>query len=91
LICGAVVEARSCERFASLIDVLPPAIGNLYRKLLNSEARHFQDYLHLAQNVNSRTEANVDVAARVEVFLEIDREMITGVDKHFRFHSGVPN
>ena len=43
LICGAVVEARSCERFAGLVQVLPEKVSDLYRSLLNSDARHFQE------------------------------------------------
>jgi len=91
LVCGAVVEARSCERFASLIGVVPEAMGNLYKTLLNSEARHFQDYLSLARAVNDRTGERVDIDQRIEAFLELDREMITGADDQFRFHSGVPS
>ena len=91
LVCGAVVEARSCERFASLIGVVPEAMGNLYKTLLNSEARHFQDYLSLARAVNDRTGERVDIDQRIEGFLELDREMITGADDQFRFHSGVPS
>jgi|MGYP001162174078 tRNA-(ms[2]io[6]A)-hydroxylase len=91
LVCGAVVEARSCERFASLIGVVPDAMGNLYKTLLNSEARHFQDYLSLARAVNDRTGCRVNIEQRIDAFLELDREMITGWDEQFRFHSGVPS
>jgi tRNA-(ms[2]io[6]A)-hydroxylase len=91
LVCGAVVEARSCERFASLVGVVPEALGNLYKTLLNSEARHFQDYLTLARAVNGRTGGCADIEQRIDAFLELDREMITGPDDQFRFHSGVPS
>ena len=86
LICGAVVEARSCERFVGLIEVLPEDVAGLYRQLLNSEARHFGDYLGLAYEYGD-TE---DVAGRVEVFLAKDAELIHAPDAEFRFHSGVP-
>ena len=36
-------------------------------------------------------EACVDIEQRIEAFLELDREMITGADDQFRFHSGVPS
>jgi len=85
LILGAVVEARSCERFVSLLDVLPAAMSDLYRQLVHSEARHFSDYLSLA-----REAADADISARVEAFLAREAELITSADDEFRFHSGVP-
>ena len=49
LLTGAIVEARSCERFLGLIKVLPPDLAEFYQLLALSEARHFADYLNLAQ------------------------------------------
>ena len=91
LICGAVVEARSCERFAALIPVLPDAIGQLYRSLLKSEARHFQDYLTLAEGFAESLCQDVDIPQRLEMFLRADAELISTEDTEFRFHSGVPS
>jgi len=45
LICGALIEARSCERFAALAPYLDDDLNKFYVSLLRSEARHFQDYL----------------------------------------------
>lgn len=86
LILGAVVEARSCERFVRLIEVLPEQIAALYRQLVHSEARHFRDYLTLARDV-----AGTDIDDRVALFLARDAELITAPDDQFRFHSGVPS
>ena len=85
LILGAVVEARSCERFVRLLEILPQHIGALYRQLVHSEARHFQDYLSLAQSV---AQGNID--ERIEAFLARDAVLVTTPDSEFRFHSGVP-
>ena len=85
LILGAVVEARSCERFVRLREVLPEQLAGLYRQLVHSEARHFADYLTLAEQA-----AGADISARVEMFLAKDAELITSPDAEFRFHSGVP-
>lgn len=49
LIIGAFVEARSCERFAALAPHLDEELSKFYLSLLKSEARHFEDYLALAQ------------------------------------------
>lgn len=87
LILGAVVEARSCERFVRLIEVLPDEVGSLYAQLVHSEARHFVDYLDLAE-----TAANgVSIADRVAIFLARDAELMVEPADEFRFHSGVPN
>jgi len=85
LILGAVVEARSCERFVQLIDVLPEAYAKLYRRLVTSEARHFADYLELANQISE-----LDLNTRVALFVERDAELVTRPDREFRFHSGVP-
>ena len=86
LIVGAIVEARSCERFAALWPHLPTPLGRYYKSLLRSEGRHYQDYLALAQE-NSDQES---VDARLEHFLKIDEQLIVSPDQEFRFHSGVP-
>ena len=90
LLCGAVVEARSCERFAGLTQVLPDSVASLYASLLNSEARHFQDYLQLAQTANQQFGGYADLQQRVDEFLALDAELVTSPDDRFRFHSGVP-
>ena len=90
LICGAVVEARSCERFAGLGQVLPEKVSDLYRSLLNSEARHFQEYLTLAEGINQQSGGYEVFSARVNDFLAADAELVTADDSQLRFHSGVP-
>ncbi|POP45606.1 tRNA isopentenyl-2-thiomethyl-A-37 hydroxylase MiaE [Superficieibacter electus] len=85
LICGAYIEARSCERFAALAPYLDEDLQRFYLSLLRSEARHYQDYLALAQQV-----AGDDIAPRVQHFGRIEAALITTEDAEFRFHSGVP-
>ena len=85
LICGALIEARSCERFAALVPHLDEALAKFYRSLLRSEGRHYQDYLELA-----RQYAGTDIQWRIDEFREIERELILSPDPEFRFHSGVP-
>lgn len=86
LLCGALVEARSCERFAAVLPVLEPDLARFYGRLLASEARHFEDYLLLAESVGS----GEDVAQRLLLFKQREAELITTVDPQFRFHSGPP-
>ena len=86
LIVGAIVEARSCERFAALWPRLPTRLGKFYKSLLRSEGRHYQDYLSLAYNFADKS----DVEQRLIHFLKIDQTLIETTDDEFRFHSGVP-
>lgn len=85
LICGAYIEARSCERFAALAPFLDDDLQRFYLSLLRSEARHYQDYLTLAQQVSEE-----DITPRVRWFGEVEAALISAPDAEFRFHSGVP-
>ncbi|HQQ63105.1 MAG TPA: tRNA isopentenyl-2-thiomethyl-A-37 hydroxylase MiaE [Pseudomonadales bacterium] len=85
LILGAIIEARSCERFFSLAPHLDPVLQKFYLSLLQSESRHFADYLALAEKY-----ADAPIAGRVDFFLEQERALIESADSEFRFHSGVP-
>lgn len=85
LIVGAFVEARSCERFARLAPLLDQELAKFYRSLLKSEARHYQDYLALAQLYSDE-----DIEPHVQRFRAIEHALITSPDTDFRFHSGVP-
>ena len=85
LIVSAIVEARSCERFCRLVDVLDEELAQFYGSLLKSEARHFRVYLDFAETLSEGT-----VDDRVALFLEKDRELIQAKDSEFRFHSGTP-
>lgn len=86
LLIGAIIEARSCERFAALAPELDDELGAFYDSLLKSESRHFRDYLRLAEEV----EPGEDIDRRLAVLLERERELIEAPDEEFRFHSGVP-
>lgn len=84
LIIGAIIEARSCERFESLAPYLDDELRSFYESLLKSESRHFADYLKLAKK-----HAQKDIGARVKELLEVERGLIESEDEEFRFHSGV--
>ena len=86
LLVGAIIEARSCERFAALVPVLDDELAGFYASLLKSESRHYMDYLKLAVELGSADQ----VAARLPLLLQRERELIESVDSEFRFHSGVP-
>jgi tRNA-(ms[2]io[6]A)-hydroxylase len=85
LIVGAYIEARSCERFAKLAPHVDKRLGDFYVSLLRSEARHYQDYLKLAQEISE-----CDITERVAFFGEVEAELIASPDEDFKFHSGAP-
>jgi tRNA-(ms[2]io[6]A)-hydroxylase len=86
LLVGAIIEARSCERFAALLGVVDDELSRFYASLLRSEARHFEDYLTLAKELVP----NVDIDARLQPLLSREAQLVEGEDSEFRFHSGVP-
>ncbi len=50
LLISALIEARSCERFALLADGLDSAeLRGFYRGLMESEARHYRLFCRLAE------------------------------------------
>jgi tRNA-(ms[2]io[6]A)-hydroxylase len=59
--------------------------ARFYVSLLRSEARHYQDYLELAQKLSE-----TDISDRVNQFREWEAELIRSKDAELRFHSGVP-
>jgi tRNA-(ms[2]io[6]A)-hydroxylase len=85
LIIGAIIEARSCERFNAIIPLIEDSdLAKFYSSLVKSEARHFGDYLRLAQLYGDNIEN------RLSLFLSLENKYITSIDTVFRFHSGVP-
>lgn len=86
LLIGAIIEARSCERFAALVPVLDDELAGFYESLLKSESRHFRDYLVLAEAVSGEDA----VAPRLDELLTREAALICEPDPEFRFHSGIP-
>lgn len=85
LIIGAIIEARSCERFYAIIPYLEDQdLAKFYVTLLKSESRHFEDYLKLAKLYGG------DIKNRLNMFLSLEHEFILAKDTVFRFHSGIP-
>jgi len=85
LICGAFIEARSCERFAALVPHLDAELARFYGGLLASEARHFEHYLALAEKTCAE-----NFNQRVAHFRALEHAAIIEPDENFSFHSGPP-
>jgi tRNA-(ms[2]io[6]A)-hydroxylase len=88
MICGAFIEARSCERFAALGAAIGAPLDELFAGLHAAEARHGSLYLDLARRAAAR--GGIDLAPRLAAFAELEAELISSPDDVFRFHSGPP-
>jgi len=85
LLAGALIEARSSERFRLLSSRLQQPLGGFYTTLERSEARHFELYVNLA-----RAAAPDRWQARLSALADREAELATQSDPVFRFHSGPP-
>ncbi len=85
LLSGALIEARSCERFRLLAGRLPEPLGPFYTRLAASEARHFELYVGLASVRYPR-----DWESRLQALAMVEAELATAPDTELRFHSGPP-
>jgi tRNA 2-(methylsulfanyl)-N6-isopentenyladenosine37 hydroxylase len=85
LLMGALIEARSAERFRLLVAHLPRPLVPLYARLAKSEARHFAQYRDLA-----RAAAPREWRARLATLAALEAQLATGPDRTLRFHSGPP-
>ena len=88
LLIGALIEARSCERFAKIAPRLPERLGRFYGGLLASEARHFEHYIAFAKSECGVDEAEID--ERLDELKALEASLVTEPDDEFRFHSGLP-
>jgi len=84
LLCGALIEARSHERFMGLIERLPAPLAKFYASLAAAEARHAGLYQRLAAR------GGVSIEARLGELAAVEAELATAPDREFRFHSGTP-
>jgi tRNA-(ms[2]io[6]A)-hydroxylase len=78
LLVGALIEARSCERFTCLLAVLEgrdPEVAALLRDLGPAEKRHWQMFYALAERDN----AGEALQARWRAWLEWESDLISGL------------
>ena len=90
LLVGALIEARSCERFKLLLDVLPAGtpseIRVLYDELFACEARHYRTYVDLATQAlraswNEAGERDVEsaIATRLGLLADAEGQIVRGL------------
>src|SRR5262245_7557885 len=85
LLCSALIEARSCERFALLVDaVSDAALRDFYAGLHAAEARHQRVYVELAQSFAPRAE----LLARHRELAEVEAAILAQTPLAARMHAG---
>ncbi len=86
LIVSALIEVRSCERFAVLAEACKDAeLAAFYGALFASEMGHYKLFLKLAQKVGPKAA----VAARWEQMLAAEARILGEQEPGPRMHSGV--
>jgi tRNA-(ms[2]io[6]A)-hydroxylase len=80
LLVGAIIEARSCERFKLLADAgatrgAEPALSELWAELFAAEAGHYRTFVDLA--VQAAGDARDAVIARLDALAEREAEIVT--------------
>jgi tRNA 2-(methylsulfanyl)-N6-isopentenyladenosine37 hydroxylase len=84
LLTGALIEARSHERFVGLVPRLGEPLGPFYDSLAAAESRHAGLYLRLAEKRGE------NARERLRQLGAIEAELAVAPDPEFRFHSGTP-
>lgn len=90
LLTGALIEARSCERFEVLAPLLPEPMAGFYAGLAASERRHAGLYLELARADVAGAGDEQALLLRLRELAAIEAGLILEPDPLFRFHSGPP-
>lgn len=80
---GAMVEARSCERFRLISEnISDPELSIFYRELMESEARHYTMFLNFAKKYARK----IDVDKRWKEFLTFEAELMKKYGKKETIH-----
>lgn len=74
LICCALIEGRSCDKFQILARELPavdPALAVFYAGLVESEGNHYATYIRMARCVD-----DAETTSRLDFYLDLDAELM---------------
>ena len=84
LICCALIEGRSCEKFQILAEVLKPVdaeLATFYASLVESEGNHYATYWLMARNID---EPEAD--RRLDFYLDLDAQLMRLPNPHPILH-----
>jgi tRNA-(ms[2]io[6]A)-hydroxylase len=84
LLFGAMIEARSCERFKLLSEEINDEdLRAFYRELMISEATHYTLFIGFARKYGGHVE---DVDARWQQWLDFEAELVKNYSKKETIH-----
>jgi tRNA 2-(methylsulfanyl)-N6-isopentenyladenosine37 hydroxylase len=87
LLVSALIEARSCERFAVLAETATdPELAAFYARLFSSELGHYKVFLHLGGRVASAS----SIETRWQTMLTAEARILCEQPSGPRIHSGSP-
>ena len=74
LLCCALIEGRSCEKFQILADALKtvdPELAMFYASLVESEGNHYATYILMARDID-----DAETDRRLDFYLDLDAKLI---------------
>lgn len=74
LLCAALIEGRSCEKFqwlAEALQTIDPELASFYAGLVESEGNHYSAYLIMARHIDLD-----ETDRRLDFFLDLDAELV---------------
>lgn len=74
LICVALIEGRSCEKFQILARALhepEPELAKFYANLVESEGNHYATYLLMARGIDEQ-----ETEQRLDAYLDVEAELM---------------
>jgi len=84
LICMALIEGRSCEKFQLLRDALvgrDPELSRFYGSLVESEGNHYATFWLMAREIDEP-----EAHRRLDFYLDLDAELIVQPGPEPRLH-----
>lgn len=74
LLCCALIEGRSCEKFQVLgkeLECIDPELAKFYASLVESEGNHYATYILMAREID-----DAETDRRLDFYLDLDAELI---------------
>ena len=74
LICCALIEGRSCEKFqilANELKTIDPELATFYASLVESEGNHYATYLIMSREIDLE-----ETDRRLDYYLDLDAELM---------------
>jgi tRNA-(ms[2]io[6]A)-hydroxylase len=84
LLCCALIEGRSCEKFQMLARALAPVdppLAGFYASLVESEGNHYATYLIMARHIDL-----AETERRLDWYLDLEAQLIREPNSEAMLH-----